>query len=122
MQSPCPVLAAEMRRVEVEASIGLGWNAALDRASARTGVPSFRSLGSLVGQSVRFGTELAKVLEVLSDSLRLETMQSLEERAHKASVRLLVPLGTLLLPATLVVFVGPLFILLLEALQTVNAD
>lgn len=117
-----PDLAEEMRRIELEASMGIGWSAALDRAADRCGVAAFRALGSLVGQSTRFGTELSKVLEVLSDSLQLEMMQSLEERAHGASVRLLVPLGVLLLPATLVVLIGPLYILLIEALQGANAD
>ena len=122
MRGSSGALPEEMRRIELEVAFGLDWSAALDRASTRTGVQGFRSLGSLVGQSTRFGTELSKVLEVLSDSLRLEAMQSLEERAHVASVRLLVPLGALLLPATVIVLVGPLLLLLIETLQQVNAD
>lgn len=122
MKATSSALSEEMRRIEIEVGFGLEWSTALDRASARTGVHAFRSLGSLVAQSSRFGTELSKVLEVLSDSLRLEAMQSLEERAQVASVRLLVPLGALLLPATVLVLAGPLLLLLIETLQNVNAD
>ena len=122
MRGSSGALAEEMRRIELEVAFGLDWSVALDQAAVRTGVPAFRSLGSLVAQSTRFGTELSKVLEVLSDSLRLEAMQSLEERAHVASVRLLVPLGALLLPATVIVMVGPLWILLIEVLQQASPD
>ncbi|MFM7260572.1 MAG: type II secretion system F family protein [bacterium] len=116
------VLGEEMHRVEIEVEFGASWAEALDRAATRSEASAFRSLSSLFGQSERFGTELSRVVVVLSDSLRLESSQALEERAHVASVRLLVPLGTLLLPATIVVLVGPLFFMLFETLQGVNAD
>lgn len=113
---------AEMRRVEVEVEFGVPWAVSLERAAVRSQVPAFRSLASLFGQSQRFGTELSRVVIVLSDSLRLESSQMLEERAHVASVRLLIPLGLLLFPATIIVFSGPLFLMLFETLQGVNAD
>lgn len=115
-------LAVEMRRIELDVDFGSSWAAALDRAAERTGVAGFRALASLFGQSERFGTELTRVMVVLSDSLRLEASQALEERAHVASVRLLVPLGALLFPATVIILVGPLFLMLFETLQNVNAD
>ena len=111
-----------MNRIELDVDFGSSWSAALDRAAERTGVQGFRSLASLFGQSERFGTELSRVLVVLSDSLRLEASQALEERAHVASVRLLVPLGALLFPATVIILIGPLFLMLFEVLQNVNAD
>lgn len=122
LRGTCDALADEMRRIEVEVAFGLDWSVALERAADRSHVAAFRSLASLIGQSTRFGTELSRVIVVLSDSLRLEAMQALEERAHVASVRLLVPLGAVLLPATLVVLVGPLLLMLIETLQGVNAD
>jgi tight adherence protein C len=115
-------LAQEMRRVEIEVGFGRGWTAALDETSTRTGVREFRSLGSLLQQSERFGSDLSSTMRVLSDSLRHEEMQSLEERAHQASIRMLFPLGALMLPATLMLVVAPMLILLFEQLGDVTID
>lgn len=115
-------LAQEMRRVEIEVGFGRGWTAALDETSTRTGVREFRSLGSLLQQSERFGSDLSSTMRVLSDSLRHEEMQALEERAHHASIRMLFPLGALMLPATLMLVIAPMLILLFEQLGDVTID
>lgn len=109
-------LAEEMRRIDLEVGFGEGWARALSAASDRTGVSEFRSLGSLLGQTDRYGTEVTKMIQVLSDSLRHEELQGLEERAHQASVKMLFPLAAMLLPATLLLTIGPLLLLLFEAL------
>jgi len=82
--------------------------------------PDFRSLGSLLQQTERFGTELSQAIQVLSDSLRNEEIESIEERAHRASVLMLVPIGVLLLPSTLLLILVPMFTMLLETLQDAN--
>jgi tight adherence protein C len=115
-------LAREMRRVDLESGFGVDWSESLAAAADRTGVAEFRSLGSLLGQTQRFGTELSRMIQVLADSLRHEEMQSLEERAHRASVRMLLPLAGLVLPPTLLVVAVPLFMLLLEGLRTATPD
>jgi tight adherence protein C len=115
-------LAQEMRRVEIEVGFGRGWTDALDETSTRTSVREFRSLGSLLQQSERFGSDLSSTMRVLSDSLRHEEMQALEERAHQASIRMLFPLGALMLPATLMLVIAPMLILLFEQLADVTVD
>lgn len=114
-------LAEEMRRIDLEVGFGEGWSRALDAACDRTGVHEFRSLGSLLGQTDRFGTEVTQMIQVLSDSLRHEELQGLEERAHQASVKMLFPLAAMLLPATLLLIIGPLLMLLFDALQRADA-
>jgi len=115
-------LAQEMRRVDLEVSLGGAWSAALESASSRTGVDEFRALGQMLEQTERFGTELARMVAVQCDSLRHAELQDLEERAHEASVKMLFPLTALLLPATLLVIVGPLLIMLFDALRQATAD
>jgi tight adherence protein C len=114
-------LAEEMRRIDLEVGFGEGWSQALSAASDRTGVSEFRSLGSLLGQTDRYGTEVTQMIQVLSDSLRHEELQGLEERAHQASVKMLFPLAAMLLPATLMLTIGPLLLLLFDALQRADA-
>jgi hypothetical protein len=56
------------------------------------------------------------MIAVMSDSLRHEEVQALEERAHRASVMLLLPLAGLLLPGSLLLMFAPPFILLMEGI------
>jgi tight adherence protein C len=115
-------LAQEMRRVDLEVSLGGNWSNALAAASARTGVQEFRALGQLLEQTERFGTEMARMVAVQCDSLRHAELQELEEKAHEASVKMLFPLTALLLPATLLLIIGPLLMMLFDALQQTSAD
>ncbi len=115
-------LADEMRRVDLEVGFGTPWTRALESATARTGVEEFRALGLLLEQTERFGTEMARAIAVLADSLRHAELQALEERAHEASVKMLFPLALFLLPATLLLIVGPLLSLLFESLGRATAD
>ena len=110
-------LAQEMRLVELEVGFGAGWRTTLEATTERTGVTEFRSLGALLEQTDRFGTGLSHMIQVLSDSLRHEELQVLEERAHQASVKMLFPLAAMMMPATLLLIVGPLLLMLFEALQ-----
>lgn len=115
-------LASEMRRVDVQVGLGASWPAALQDASARTGVAEFGSLGSLLGQAERYGTEVGRAIRVQGDSLRHEEVESIEERAHRASVKVVFPLVGLFLPALLVVTFIPLLIIVIEALTEVRVD
>lgn len=115
-------LASEMRRIDVQVGLGASWPAALRDASSRTGVPEFGALGALLGQAERFGTEVGRAIRVQGDALRHEEVESIEERAHQASVRVVFPLVGVFLPALLVVTLIPLLIIVVEALTTVSAD
>jgi len=59
---------------------------------------------------------------VQCDALRHEEIESIEERAHRASVKVVVPLVGLLLPATILVTFVPLLIMVIGALAEVSPD
>jgi len=115
-------LAAEMRRVDVQVGLGASWPKALHDSSERTGVAEFGALGSLLGQAERFGTEVGRAIRVQCDAMRHEEVESIEERAHRASVNVVIPLVGLLLPATILVTFVPLLIIVIGALADVSPD
>ncbi|MFM9169942.1 MAG: type II secretion system F family protein [Phycisphaerales bacterium] len=115
-------LAAEMRRVDVQVGLGASWPKALHDSSERTGVAEFGALGSLLGQAERFGTEVGRAIRVQCDAMRHEEVESIEERAHRASVKVVIPLVGLLLPATILVTFVPLLIIVIGALADVSPD
>lgn len=67
-----------------------------------------RRFADAVMESLSFGTPLAAVLERQGKSIRSEQRSQIEERIEKAPVKMLLPLGTLIVPAMLLAILGPL--------------
>lgn len=67
-------------------------------------------------QAIAFGSSLAPVLDELSDEMRRQRKADAEERIAKAPVKMLVPTGVLILPAMLIVVMGPVVLELAQGL------
>jgi tight adherence protein C len=83
---------------------------ALRGLAQRNGVDDLKSLTALIIQSDRLGASMAKTLRSHADVLRTKRRQRAEEHARKLPVKMLFPLGFCLLPALLIVVVGPAFL------------
>jgi tight adherence protein C len=62
---------------------------------------------TVLSQTSRFGTSLAKALRVHADAMRIKRRQIAEETAAKATVKLIFPLVLFIFPAIFVVLIGP---------------
>ena len=122
LESASDAIAQEMRWINLEVGFGVRWGESLMAATERTGVTQFRSLGSLLEQTERFGTGMSLMIQVLCDSLRHEEIQVLEERAHQASVKMLIPLAAMMLPATILLILGPMVLMMLDVFKRTTAD
>lgn len=76
----------------------------------RTGLGEIRTLMTVLAQTTRFGTSLAKSLRVHADAMRIKRRQVAEEKAAKAAVKLVLPLVLFIFPSILIVLAGPAFI------------
>jgi tight adherence protein C len=112
-----PVLARELRLVNLEINAGLERETALRNLAERTGVEEVASLTSMLIQAERFGTSLATSLKVQSETLRTTRRQKLEELAAKTPVKLVFPLLLFIFPALMVVIIGPAAIRIMENLK-----
>lgn len=65
-------------------------------------------------RSLRFGSSMAESLEAAASEARAERRASVEERVAKAPVKMMVPTGTLILPAMLLLVLGPVLLELME--------
>lgn len=105
---PCE-LAGEAARALSWWQMGLGSRAeALEEMAARTGSASVASFSAQVGEALAFGAPLAASLERQASALREEQRAQIQERVEEVPVRMLVPLGTLVVPAMLLAILGPL--------------
>ncbi len=78
--------------------------------------PLFERFAENVIRSLRFGTSLADGLNALALEARSVRKAKLEERVAKAPVKMLLPVGTLILPAMLVLVLGPIMLELMMEL------
>ena len=76
--------------------------------AADLGVDEFRVFVETVTESLEFGAPLASVLVSQAAAVRESRRSVVAERIEKTPVKLLVPTGTLILPAMLLAILGPL--------------
>ncbi len=102
-----PALAQELTTVNLEIRAGAPRLEAIKNLGERTGLDDLRALAAMLVQTERFGTSIAQALRVHADSLRVKRQFQAEERAQKASVKLIFPLVLFIFPGIFVVLVGP---------------
>lgn len=81
---------------------------ALESVAEEMGVAALRSFAATVSQALTFGSPLAAALERQAHAIRDEQRSELEEEIERVPVRMLIPLGTLVVPAMLLAILGPL--------------
>jgi tight adherence protein C len=102
-----PALTEELNLVNLEMRAGKSRGDALRNLARRTQVDELASLVSMLIQTDKFGTSVAKSLRVFSDGMRTRRRQKAEEAAAKTTIKLVFPLATCILPALFVVVLGP---------------
>ncbi len=105
-----PALAKELNRTRLELALLNNRSQALSNLAERTDLVAFRSLVAALIQTERFGTNLTDTLRVLSDDYRQSRLMLAEEKAGRLPALMAIPLVTLLLPAFILVILGPPFI------------
>ena len=107
MRPLCPQLSEEFTLTTLEVRAGVSRDVAFKNMNMRIGVSEMNSLTTVLSQTSRFGTSLAKALRIHSDSMRTKRRQMAEGMAAKATVKMVFPLVLFIFPAIFVVLVGP---------------
>ena len=81
---------------------------ALEEIAVEYGITSLLSFASVVTESLAFGTPLSDSLERQAGTIRDDQRAALEAEIEKVPVKMLLPLGTLIVPAMLIAILGPL--------------
>jgi tight adherence protein C len=111
-------LGAELRRVAAEVGLGVPWTSAMEHLVERTEVPSLRRLVADLARSHRLGTPVRAALRSVAGELRSDRRARAEEMARRAPVKMLFPLVFLILPAFLLLTVGPVVLATVHSLQS----
>jgi tight adherence protein C len=100
-------LSMAFARVIQEIQLGKVRREALRDMSERVGLPELTSFVAAVIQSEQLGVSMAKVLRIQSDQMRVKRRQMAEEEAHKAPLKMLIPMTLLIFPSLMIVLLTP---------------
>jgi tight adherence protein C len=104
------VMGQELSATAAQMTAGRSLEDSLSDLGERTGVDEVKSLTSLAIQSERAGARMASALRASAELLTSQRRLAAEEAAHKTAVKMLLPLVLLILPALMLIVLGPAII------------
>jgi len=107
-------LKGEFEKTAREIEFGSPLAEALGRLEERCPLPELGLLLNSILESEKRGYPLSETLSVFSKELRLKRRDALKMRIAKAPIKLLAPLIFLILPASIILTVGPTFLVALK--------
>jgi tight adherence protein C len=107
-------LAQELRLTSEEISLGRPRREALLALADRIDVDPLREFVSTILHAERFGQPLAQTLREQARQLKIQRRQWIQAELARAPVRMMLPLAAFLLPALLVILLGPMILQVME--------
>ena len=109
-------LSLAFARVIREVQLGKVRREALKDMSDRLGIAEMTSFVAAIIQSEQLGVSMAKVLRIQSDQMRVKRRQRAEEEAHKAPVKMIIPMALLIFPSIMIIILTPAAIQIMDSL------
>lgn len=111
-----PELADELKTTMLHMGAGMDSRTALRELAHRTGLDEMRSLVSTLQQAMRYGSSVGDTLRAFAEEMRNKRLEHAQELAAKVGVKMLIPIALCMLPAVMLVVMGPPMIKLMEGL------
>jgi len=108
-------LSQSFMRVIQEIQLGKLRREALRSMSENIGITEMTSFVAAVIQSEQLGVSMAKVLRIQADQMRIKRRQMAEEEAHKAPIKMLIPMALLIFPSLLIVLFVPAILTVMQS-------
>ncbi|HEY5729536.1 MAG TPA: type II secretion system F family protein [Anaerolineales bacterium] len=100
-------LALAFARTIREIQLGKIRRDALKDMSDRLDIAEMTSFVAAIIQSEQLGVSMAKILRIQSDQMRVKRRQRAEEEAHKAPVKMVLPMAFLIFPTIMIIILTP---------------
>jgi tight adherence protein C len=110
LATTAPALSGEMLTAQREIQAGRSRDHALTDMAARTGVEEVTSFVNVVLQSIQFGTSISGTLSAYAREMRQAREIRAQEMANKLPVKMSAIMASLMLPALLLLTLGPVVI------------
>jgi tight adherence protein C len=109
-------LSLALSRTIREIQLGKVRRDALKDMADRLGIPEMTSFVAAIVQSEQLGVSMAKVLRIQSDQMRVKRRQRAEEEAHKAPIKMIIPMALLIFPSIMIIILTPAAIQIMGSL------
>lgn len=113
-------LSVGFARAIREVQLGKTRREALRVMADRMGIPEMTSFVAAVIQSESLGVSMAKVLRIQSDQMRMKRRQYAEEEAHKAPIKMLIPMAALIFPSIMIILMTPAIFQIMDVLPAIT--
>jgi tight adherence protein C len=100
-------LSLAFGRVIREIQLGKLRREALKDMSDRIGIAEMTSFTAAIIQSEVLGVSMSKILRIQADQMRMKRRQRAEEEAHKAPIKMILPMGVFIFPSIMIVLLVP---------------
>lgn len=115
-------LREELKKYTKDVGLGKARKQALLDLADRTGLDDFNAIINAIVQAYEMGTGVAHTLRIQSDSLRVKRLAKAEERANKIPVKMIPPIYFFLFPAIFVSIMGPIGVIMIEAIGQIMGN
>jgi tight adherence protein C len=115
-----PDIHEEFLHVNREQRAGRPRIEAWQNLADRTEIEEFTSFVSMLTQTDRFGTPIAKALTRFSEDIRTKRKQHAEEAASKTKIKIIFPLVLCIFPCIFIVLLAPAVLNIMSGLQGMN--
>ena len=109
-------LSLAFARVIREVQLGKVRRDALKDMADRLGIAEMTSFVAAIIQSEQLGVSMARVLRIQADQMRVKRRQRAEEEAHKAPIKMIIPMALLIFPTIMIIILTPAAIQIMESL------
>ncbi len=117
LTASAPILAGELGTTARELEAGVSLADGLRRLSRRVGLDDLSALCGVLAQAHGLGAPIGNTLREFAASSRRARTGMLEERAGKLAAQLTLPLAACLMPAAMLIILGPAALQLVRALH-----
>ena len=108
-------LVEQFQLVLSELAIGENRSYALRRMADRLDIPELTAVVTALIQSEQLGTPLGKILRTQASEARARRRVAAEERAMKAPVKMVLPIGLFIFPSVFIIIIAPAIITITNA-------
>jgi tight adherence protein C len=108
--APASPLSDEFTQVIRAIGLGKSRGDALSLLATRLHSPQITVVVQTLREAMRLGSDVSDTLVALSQSLRERHFEAAEEKAGKISVQMMIPMLVFVMPATVIILLGPMLL------------
>jgi tight adherence protein C len=115
-----PQITEELLQINREQRAGKPRIQAWADMAARSQLSDIDAFASMLLQTERFGTPIARALSIFADTLRVKRRQLAEQMAAKTTVKIIFPLVLFIFPSIFIVLLGPAALNIIRGMATMG--